>query len=240
MGAHDLLPDPRLVDPVVRDDDGLARGGGRLHDAARPRAPDGAPATIMGPGRGSPTCAARMEPGLLSPRRRRRASASTAPRPAATRSRNMRRGSPRARRSARPRPRRSAVVPPRAVGLTACDRPDAVGRAGRALRRGVATVAAMRREWDALRAADRRRALRRRPPHLLRIQQHEARWWRDACLAYFQSVNGLPLPAGAAPPRTSRLVQGAALSLKRRAIMITQPGTHRACLMSALAVTAAE
>jgi alpha-glucuronidase len=31
------------------------------------------------------------------------------------------------------------------------------------------------------------------------IQQQEARWWRDASLAYWQSVNGLPLPAGARP-----------------------------------------
>src|SRR3546814_16327065 len=34
----------------------------------------------------------------------------------------------------------------------------------------------------------------------LRVQQREARWWRDASVAYWQSVNGLPLPEGAAPP----------------------------------------
>ena len=34
----------------------------------------------------------------------------------------------------------------------------------------------------------------------LAIQQREARWWRDASLAYWQSVNGLPLPPGTAPP----------------------------------------
>ncbi|HSF12438.1 MAG TPA: alpha-glucuronidase, partial [Erythrobacter sp.] len=33
----------------------------------------------------------------------------------------------------------------------------------------------------------------------LAIQREEARWWRDASLAYWQSVNGLPLPAGARP-----------------------------------------
>lgn len=27
----------------------------------------------------------------------------------------------------------------------------------------------------------------------------DARWWRDASMAYWQSVNGLPLPAGARP-----------------------------------------
>lgn len=33
----------------------------------------------------------------------------------------------------------------------------------------------------------------------LAIQRREARWWRDASLAYWQSVTGLPLPAGAEP-----------------------------------------
>jgi alpha-glucuronidase len=35
----------------------------------------------------------------------------------------------------------------------------------------------------------------------LEIQVEEAQWWRDACIAYFQSVNGLPLPTGVAAPR---------------------------------------
>ncbi len=30
---------------------------------------------------------------------------------------------------------------------------------------------------------------------LLRIQEKEARWWRDACLLYFQTFSGLPIPA---------------------------------------------
>ncbi|HAI47076.1 MAG TPA: alpha-glucuronidase [Stenotrophomonas sp.] len=35
----------------------------------------------------------------------------------------------------------------------------------------------------------------------LAIQRREAQWWRDASVAYFQSVSGRPLPAGeAAPP----------------------------------------
>ncbi|QAU25517.1 alpha-glucuronidase [Dyella sp. M7H15-1] len=34
----------------------------------------------------------------------------------------------------------------------------------------------------------------------LAIQEKEAQWWRDACIAYFQSVSGLPLPVGYAPP----------------------------------------
>ncbi len=35
------------------------------------------------------------------------------------------------------------------------------------------------------------------------IQQQEAQWWRDASIAYWQSLNGLPLPAGHAPPPES-------------------------------------
>jgi alpha-glucuronidase len=31
-------------------------------------------------------------------------------------------------------------------------------------------------------------------------QHAEARWWRDACLAYFQQVSDLPLPPGTTPP----------------------------------------
>jgi alpha-glucuronidase len=34
----------------------------------------------------------------------------------------------------------------------------------------------------------------------LAIQEKEARWWRDACIAYFQTFSKRPLPAGFAPP----------------------------------------
>jgi alpha-glucuronidase len=34
----------------------------------------------------------------------------------------------------------------------------------------------------------------------LAIQEQEAQWWRDACIAYFQSISRRPLPAGSAPP----------------------------------------
>ncbi|MEO5935114.1 MAG: alpha-glucuronidase family glycosyl hydrolase [Duganella sp.] len=34
----------------------------------------------------------------------------------------------------------------------------------------------------------------------LRRQVANAELWRDACIAYFQSINGLPLPPGVAPP----------------------------------------
>nr|AGU10633.1 Glycosyl hydrolase family 67 middle domain [uncultured organism] len=65
--------------------------------------------------------------------------------------------------------------------------------------RGVAEATAMQAEWervrplvDARRGADVAQRLAR--------QREEAQWWRDACLAYFQQVNGLPLPAGVRPP----------------------------------------
>jgi alpha-glucuronidase len=34
----------------------------------------------------------------------------------------------------------------------------------------------------------------------LAIQEREAKWWRDASIAYFQSKSGLPLPADIAAP----------------------------------------
>ncbi len=34
----------------------------------------------------------------------------------------------------------------------------------------------------------------------LTIQAHDAKLWRDASIAYFQSVSGLPLPAGIKAP----------------------------------------
>jgi alpha-glucuronidase len=35
----------------------------------------------------------------------------------------------------------------------------------------------------------------------LAIQEKEAQWWRDATLAYFQSISGRPYPAGYAAPQ---------------------------------------
>ena len=65
--------------------------------------------------------------------------------------------------------------------------------------RGVHEVAAMQRQWDALRPfidADRHAEVAR----FLAIQHDEAKWWRDACIAYFQSVSKRQLPAGIASP----------------------------------------
>jgi alpha-glucuronidase len=35
---------------------------------------------------------------------------------------------------------------------------------------------------------------------LLEIQLKEARWWRDACLLYFQTFSGMELPEGVEKP----------------------------------------
>jgi alpha-glucuronidase len=66
--------------------------------------------------------------------------------------------------------------------------------------RGLASVAGMRRSWAGLsqRVDTERHA---QVSAFLRIQEEEARWWRDASIAYWQSVAQRPLPAGMAPPR---------------------------------------
>jgi len=65
--------------------------------------------------------------------------------------------------------------------------------------RGVDRVRAMRRTWAGLagRVDPQRHA---EVADFLAIQEDEASWWRDACIAYFQSLSRLPLPAGYAPP----------------------------------------
>jgi len=65
--------------------------------------------------------------------------------------------------------------------------------------RGVATVDAMAQTWASLQAyVDPERF--QDTADYLRIQGQEARWWRDASIAYWQSVSHLPLPAGVRPP----------------------------------------
>jgi alpha-glucuronidase len=65
--------------------------------------------------------------------------------------------------------------------------------------RGVDTVSEMRRTWASLEGfIDAQRFAQ--VSAFLAIQEREARWWRDACIAYFQSVNRRPLPPGFAPP----------------------------------------
>ena len=64
---------------------------------------------------------------------------------------------------------------------------------------GVEQVTAMRRQWQALKPfVDPQRF--DKTDAFLAIQLHEAEWWRDACLEYFQTFSKLPLPAGVAAP----------------------------------------
>ena len=65
--------------------------------------------------------------------------------------------------------------------------------------RGLEKVDGFAATWASLQSRidpERFRAISER----LAIQQEEARWWRDGSLAYWQSVNRLPLPEGAAEP----------------------------------------
>ncbi|ATY34526.1 alpha-glucuronidase family glycosyl hydrolase [Sphingomonas psychrotolerans] len=65
--------------------------------------------------------------------------------------------------------------------------------------RGVAAVEAMQAAWKPLAGkVDARRWEEVRD--FLAIQRDEAGWWRDASIAYFQSVSKRPLPAGHAAP----------------------------------------
>ena len=68
--------------------------------------------------------------------------------------------------------------------------------------RGVAKVKQMRDTWAALSPyvdAERHAQI----VAFLVIQQNEAQWWRDASIAYFQSLSKRPLPEGqAAPPHS--------------------------------------
>jgi alpha-glucuronidase len=64
---------------------------------------------------------------------------------------------------------------------------------------GVDAVRAMRRSWGKVGPlVDPQR--RDEVAAFLAIQEEEAQWWRDASIAYFQSVSKRPLPSGYAAP----------------------------------------
>jgi alpha-glucuronidase len=65
--------------------------------------------------------------------------------------------------------------------------------------RGVESVSAMRKTWAGLAPyvdAERHKEV----AAFLAVQEKEAKWWRDACIAYFQKFSNRPMPAGFAPP----------------------------------------
>jgi alpha-glucuronidase len=65
---------------------------------------------------------------------------------------------------------------------------------------GVEVVSQMRRTWAGLeRYVDAGRFAE--VAAFLAIQEQEAQWWRDACIAYFQTFSKRPLPPGFAPPQ---------------------------------------
>ena len=65
--------------------------------------------------------------------------------------------------------------------------------------RGVEAVREMRRTWEGLAAyVDAER--HRQAAEFLAIQEKEAKWWRDASIAYFQTFSRRPLPQGYEPP----------------------------------------
>jgi len=67
---------------------------------------------------------------------------------------------------------------------------------------GVQVVSQMRRTWAGLeKYVDAERFAQ--VSAFLAIQEQEAQWWRDACIAYFQTFSKRPLPAGFAPPAHS-------------------------------------
>jgi len=67
---------------------------------------------------------------------------------------------------------------------------------------GVQQVHDMRRTWDSLRSRiDDERF--QQVDAFLGIQEEEAQWWRDASVAYFQSISKRPLPKGSKAPAHS-------------------------------------
>ncbi|WGL18356.1 alpha-glucuronidase family glycosyl hydrolase [Microbulbifer bruguierae] len=68
--------------------------------------------------------------------------------------------------------------------------------------RGVATAQNLQDQWHSLENhIDPERF--DKTARLLAVQAREAKWWRDASVAYFQSVSGRRLPAGSAQPSHS-------------------------------------
>jgi len=64
---------------------------------------------------------------------------------------------------------------------------------------GVAATARARATWAAMKPYVDDERFEEEAAYLA-IEEKEAHWWRDACLAYFETFSKLPFPAGHAPP----------------------------------------
>lgn len=68
--------------------------------------------------------------------------------------------------------------------------------------KGVEAVRGIQKQWNGLKGlVDEERF--RQVQMLLKIQEKDAVWWRDACLRYFQTFSKKPLPAGVEKPAHS-------------------------------------
>jgi alpha-glucuronidase len=67
---------------------------------------------------------------------------------------------------------------------------------------GAAEAKSMQAEWTSLHGKIDT-ARHRDVTMLLQIQANEAKWWRDACISYFQSFSRMPLPVGLDKPAMS-------------------------------------
>ena len=64
---------------------------------------------------------------------------------------------------------------------------------------GVESVRKTREQWDNLRQdIDSERF--EQVQMLLKVQEHEAIWWRNSCVLYFQTFSKMPIPAGLEQP----------------------------------------
>ncbi len=199
VDPDDLERRPRGRGGDTVDADGLARGLRRLHHAPGPPPPDRRRPLRAHAGEPRPA-PRRLVGALLSPRRRRSASASTARPAAATPSSQYR--SPLREQWADPAqtPREpAALVPPRALGLPVEVGPRASGRSWSSTTRAERT-----RHAGSSRAGPRSEArwtTSGTAAVLAKLQQQaaDAAAWRDKCLRYFQTFSKRPLPASIGP-----------------------------------------
>jgi hypothetical protein len=195
--------DAAFVTPVVDMMMAFARSRGRLHDAARPASPDGARSSLRPGAIGTRAASA--------PTGRR--STTTAPTATASVSIAARTGSNAIAQYASPLAQEfgdTKRVPEQFLLWFHHVSWDQRMSSGRSLwdelvyryTRGVDQVKQMRETWRGLAGKiDAERYVQ--IASFLAIQEKEAQWWRDASIAYFQSINGLPLPA-ASPRRRMR------------------------------------